>query len=318
MDYPTEPGRTAGSPPLLRVFILAALFLAVIASAVRACEAPADDASADQAQAETQATPKKPPPKPEFADLERQVFELVNADRKANKKKVFYEYDEALADVARAHSADMLKNSFFAHESPRTGNVGDRLFAARVRVMSCAENIAMNASIKEAETRLMDSVAHRKNILHDKFTRCGIGIVRASGGLYYITQVFAAPPPEVDVEKIGTEMLDRLNKARAADGRAPLGSDAVLSRVAAQRAAAVAEMGKVDAVDIGALAEAAGLPHARLATAYVCTWNPEELVGAEELINANGGRIGFGFAVNTKHKKLGYGIIWAVVIFADK
>gem|GEM_PF-1141343 len=300
------------------MLLFATLFLAGIASVAHACEAPANDASADRTPVETPAAKTEPPPKPEFAGLERRMFELVNADRSANKKKVLYEYDEALADVARAHSADMLGKSFFAHESPTTGNVGDRLFAARVRVMSCAENIAMNASIRDAETRLMQSARHRANILHDKFTRCGVGIVRASNGLYYVTQVFAAPPPEVDIEKIGAAMLKRLNKARAADGRAPFESDAVLCRVATGRASAVAEAGKVEAVNVGTLAKAAGFPHAWLATAYVSTWNPKELAGAEELVKARGGRIGFGFAVNTKHKEIGYGIIWAVVVFTNK
>ena len=249
-------------------------------------------------------------------DLEKQMFEMVNADRKENGRGP-YVYDETLAAVARSHSEDMMKNGFFDHKSPTTGLVADRLFAAKVRAMSCGENIAMSPTLGQAETGLMNSLGHRANILHNEYTRVGIGIVRASNGVLYVTQVFANPAPATDLKTAGAELLGKLNEARVAAKKAAFAENAALSGQAAALAAQAARDGAAGAVDPAAVARAAGMAGKRLGVAMIATWTPNDLAGAEALLAPAKGQIGFGFAENTEHKELGYGIVWVVVIFAE-
>lgn len=253
---------------------------------------------------------------PPFAELEKQMFDLINKERE-NHQKPPYEYDEALAAVARAHSADMLENQFLDHESPRTGRVGRRIAAAKIRVMACGENIAMNRSIEEAHANLMKSPGHRLNILRDIFTHCGVGIVRASNGLCYITEVFATPAPKVDLTTAVPDLLEMLNKARIAKGMPPFQVSPALNRIAAQHAIQVARAGKEVPADLSGQALDAGVKHRRLATACLKTWNPEELTRAAPLLQARMGRVGLGLAENTTHEELGLGILWAVVVFTE-
>ncbi|MFW6158445.1 MAG: hypothetical protein ACOC8E_03720, partial [Planctomycetota bacterium] len=59
-----------------------------------------------------------------------------------------------------------------------------------------------------------------------------------------------------------------------------------------------------------------GLSFRWLSMARLMTWDPQELAAAKLLLRAPVCHVGFGFARNTKHEHLGYGIIWAVVILA--
>jgi hypothetical protein len=250
--------------------------------------------------------------------LEQKMFELLNTDRKEHQKAPL-KYDDSLADVARAHSRDMLDNDYFAHAAPRTGHkVADRLWKARVRVIGCGENIAMNRSIKKAQAKLMKSPGHRRNILSEIFTHCGIGIVRASNGTYYITQVFAAPAPEVDLETLAADLLKKVNKRRVDKGKLPLKLNRQLCRIAGRQAAATALAGKRLKVDPAVLAKAAGLKYRRLSMASQALWDPIGLARAGFFLRPKVGRVGLGFAPNNTDKKRGYGIIWTVVILTHE
>jgi uncharacterized protein YkwD len=164
----------------------------------------------------------------------------------------------------------------------------------------------------------MKSPGHRANILSDEYTHCGIGLARAANGIFYATQVFAAPAPPVHFKTLGTTVIEKLNNARTAQGKLPFAVHPVLTRLAAQQAAATARAGKLVAVDLAELARAAGLDGKRLGMACVATWKPEELAKADALLAPKAGRIGLGLARNTEHRALGYGIIWSIVIFADE
>ena len=115
------------------------------------------------------------------ADGERRMLELINRDRAAQGLRPL-EMDPELRTVARAHSTEMFRLSYFAHESPRTGGPEDRLGAADVSYMVAGENLAYQPSVEVAHRELMKSPSHRRNILSPLFRRVGIGAVR--GGLY--------------------------------------------------------------------------------------------------------------------------------------
>ena len=97
-----------------------------------------------------------------IADLEKEVFNLVNEERsKAGASPL--EWSDELADVARAHSADMAENDYFSS--------------------STAEAV-MN--------QWMNSEGHRKNILNPDLRKLGVGLAFNSDSEYgyYWTQCF--------------------------------------------------------------------------------------------------------------------------------
>jgi uncharacterized protein YkwD len=122
---------------------------------------------------------------------ERQMVDLVNSTR--NKFELTrLTWNEAVANVARIHSEDMLVHDFFGHESPRTGTPFDRLRAARIRYVMAAENLAYNQSDAiEAHHGLMNSLGHRVNILTPGFKEVGVGVKGDEVNKYY-TQKFIA------------------------------------------------------------------------------------------------------------------------------
>ena len=107
--------------------------------------------------------------------------------------------DDRLAEVARAHSANMADNRFFDHLNPQGQNHQQRLDARYPGlVRGSGENIArypvVVGSDQDFARRLVDgwlnSPGHRANILRPSFTRIGVGIAQ-TGNYVLATQVFA-------------------------------------------------------------------------------------------------------------------------------
>lgn len=120
--------------------------------------------------------------------LEQQMAVLLNADRAAAGLPPL-KVDARVADVARAHSADMGRAGYFSHVSPTTGDPQQRLARGGVAWSAYAENIAYNSSVAAAQKSLMRSTGHRTNILNPQYDTLGIGIVPA-GRQLLVTQVF--------------------------------------------------------------------------------------------------------------------------------
>ena len=101
--------------------------------------------------------------------------------------------DPQLRQLAAAHSEEMLKLGYFAHESPVNGSPTDRANAVGINYTVFGENIAYAPTIDVAERGLMRSPSHRANILSPEFTRVGIGVIVTSFGTRMVTQDFAGP-----------------------------------------------------------------------------------------------------------------------------
>lgn len=125
----------------------------------------------------------------ELLAQDRSRFGLVTLNR-----------DPRLDAVARAHSMEMAAFGYFGHVSPNTGSVVDRLVSIDYDVGFAAENIAMGASLAEAQEGLMRSPGHRATVLSPDATHFGMGVARDDrddvGQVYILTQVFASPSPE--------------------------------------------------------------------------------------------------------------------------
>jgi uncharacterized protein YkwD len=104
------------------------------------------------------------------------------------------ERDPRLDAIARLHSSDMATSDYFAHVSPSTGSVADRLVAAGYQATFAAENIALGSRLTEAQESLMKSPGHRASILNPHATHFGVGVAfrhEEYGTVHLLTQVFA-------------------------------------------------------------------------------------------------------------------------------
>lgn len=133
------------------------------------------------------------PGEPSPALVEFDSYALVNSARAANGVQPPLELREAIARVARDHSARMRDEGFFGHEDGQGRTVVERLTEAGIPFAEAGENLAMTVGIADpaawAHDQLMASSEHRPNILNPGYELVGVGVAR-DGDRYWITQVF--------------------------------------------------------------------------------------------------------------------------------
>jgi uncharacterized protein YkwD len=112
---------------------------------------------------------------------EQEMFTFVNQQRVANGVPPLT-LDSKLTTVARAHSQDMWNQEYFAHVDPSGKDPFDRMEAAGIFALIAGENIALAPSLTAADTGLMNSPLHKKNILDPQYHKIGIGVI--DGGIY--------------------------------------------------------------------------------------------------------------------------------------
>ncbi len=112
---------------------------------------------------------------------ERKMLQLINRDRAREGLQPLV-MDAELVQVARAHSEEMFRLSYFSHESRRTGTPQDRLDCNNISYLVAGENLAYQPNVVTAHRELMNSPGHRKNIMSLLYKRVGIGVIK--GGLY--------------------------------------------------------------------------------------------------------------------------------------
>jgi uncharacterized protein YkwD len=139
--------------------------------------------------------------------LERQMWGLVNQDRlrpealaETGGQARPLKWNERLAEVARAHSLNMLKQQSFSHNDPDGTTFSVRIKRAGIPWQASGENIAIYDTVEGAESAFMNEPRfqsnHRGNILNASYTDVGIGVVQGPDRSLYITQDFIASPPE--------------------------------------------------------------------------------------------------------------------------
>jgi uncharacterized protein YkwD/uncharacterized membrane protein required for colicin V production len=121
-------------------------------------------------------------------DAAREIFDLVNRARiEAGLDPLAW--SDALATVGLGHAFEMYEEGYFAHRSPETGDVGDRLQAAGITYAIGGENLALAATVEDVHDGLMDSPGHRANIEGESYRRLGVAVVSGPLGLMTV-QVF--------------------------------------------------------------------------------------------------------------------------------
>jgi uncharacterized protein YkwD len=187
--------------------------------------------------------PKPVEATPEIAGLERAMHARLNRDR-AKKGLGPLAFDPELAAVARAHAEDMRVNRFFAHESPQTGTLEDRLDRAGYLASVARENLGEGPDVDRTEDALLHSPKHYENIMARDVTHVGIGIVK--GGVeapenLLVTQVFAAPVASADPAQAVAAVAQKIQEARRAAGLGALKRDPKLDELARQHVGEVTD-----------------------------------------------------------------------------
>lgn len=122
--------------------------------------------------------------------MEKEVLALVNSVRAENGLNAL-SWAEDVANVARAHSSDMINRSFFSHTNPDGLSSFDRLRNSGISYGTAAENIAYGQrSASEVMNSWMNSSGHRANILNKNVTEIGVGAIKNKNGTIYWTQMF--------------------------------------------------------------------------------------------------------------------------------
>lgn len=162
------------------------------------------------------------------------MFEQVNETRRLNRLPLF-QYDDTLADIARSHSLDMREDDFFAHESPNTGTLEDRLRISRYNFTTARENLAYDVDIPDAHKHLMESPGHRANLLSNDVTHIGIGVVQQSRVGYqdaiFVTEVFATPYSPMSASQADAAITQSFRTRRGELGHEELARDPVLDEI---------------------------------------------------------------------------------------
>jgi uncharacterized protein YkwD len=126
------------------------------------------------------------------ASQEARVVKLVNAAR-AKAGCAPLKVNAKLTKAARAHSADMAKRHYFAHNTPGGTTPWTRIAQAGYPKASLAENIAAGQPTADAVVKdWLNSPPHRQNILDCRLRSVGTGLVTGGTYRYYWTQDFGS------------------------------------------------------------------------------------------------------------------------------
>lgn len=99
-------------------------------------------------------------------------------------------WSPTLNELAKSHSKDMFESDFFDHESPRFGNIEERLAAAGITGLPAEELISANyMDAPAAMEAWLHSQEERELLLNDSFSSYGTGAYRT-----HFTQIFTGSP----------------------------------------------------------------------------------------------------------------------------
>lgn len=166
---------------------------------------------------------------------EEQLFNLLNQERvRAGLQRL--QWNQDLADAARAHSDLLAKHKTLSHQFRREPELQQRAGKAGARFDSVAENVAYAPTVADLHDGLMHSPPHRANILNPEYNAVGIAIVERDGKLY-ATQDFARVMAGLSEDKFRQAVAAAFQKARAAHNKPPIAvrSDPRLREAACSR-----------------------------------------------------------------------------------
>jgi hypothetical protein len=179
---------------------------------------------------------RMPDADPSISELEHGLFSMLNRDRGRRGLPPLL-LDSSLTRIARDHSGKMAARGILGHDLPPSGDLNARLSRAGYLVRTARENVARAGSIDQAETALLKSPGHLRNIVAADVSHVGVGIARGAAsreGDLYITQIFADPATPPQPAQLRSAQLARIEEARRNSGLRPLRVDPLFDKVAAR------------------------------------------------------------------------------------
>ncbi len=117
------------------------------------------------------------------------ILELINKAR-TDKGLSKLTINPALNNVAQTKTDDMVKNSYFAHNSPSYGSPFEMMQNLGIKYKTAGENIAGNPSLENAVKSWLNSDTHKQNILSNAYNYIGIGVTKSNTYGYVISAMF--------------------------------------------------------------------------------------------------------------------------------
>ena len=135
----------------------------------------------------------QPQPQVSLNDYEAAVLYLINTIRSENGLGALTA-NQALNDVARSRSTDLLNRNYFSHYTPEGKTIFNFLKENGIGYSNAGENLAhsMPAGIGSPDAFMnawMDSPSHKANILRGAYSQIGISVVD-NGDRKVLTTVF--------------------------------------------------------------------------------------------------------------------------------
>jgi hypothetical protein len=227
------------------------------------------------------------------SSLERELLTLTNQQRISNGLEALIP-DDALRSIARDHSNGMARQGFISHEQP-SGDLKTRMDRAGYRYEMARENVASAGTLALAQSMLIGSAPHKRNILAKDVTRVGIGIVRYEEPYdrhLYITEIFAGPSEEYQPALVQNLALNRINEMRSRSGVASIQADPLLERLASRSLSSIEvplkreDLRRMLAASAGELRSSGRLELSRLEAAVQLVHNLKNL-GIPEQVQEN-------------------------------
>lgn len=151
---------------------------------------------------------------------QKQLLDLVNRER-AKAGLSTLQWDDHLADAARAHTRIMAERGELSHQFRGEPPLPQRAGAAGARFNSVAENVAYAGDVSALHRGLMQSPHHRANILSADSNAIGIAFAEKDGELY-VTEDFARLLPSYSTEQFSQQVVAAFNQVRQNKGLPPM------------------------------------------------------------------------------------------------
>lgn len=251
------------------------------------------------------------------AEAEARLFASVNRDRAAARLAPL-RWDARLADVARAHSAEMQRTHVVAHISPTTGSAADRVRAAQIRTAVVLENVARAYGVEEAHDGLMNSPGHRTNLMSSVATDVGIGVVFgdavAGRREVFVTQVFTRVPPVIRPAIAAATVGSKLAAVRPR-----LGQTLRLANLAQRLAESLAAGSSRETAyaSIKSQIDGLGRLYHRVGSVITATEDLDNLDVKGLLGDISADELGVGVGQGP-HPDIGDNAIWVVILYATR
>jgi uncharacterized protein YkwD len=249
-------------------------------------------------------------------EAEQRLLALVNRDRVAAGLSTLV-WDDAVAEVARAHSREMRSTGVVAHISPATGTAADRVRVAGIKTAAVLENVARAYGVGEAHIGLMNSPGHRANLMSSVATHIGVGVELgedvAGRRELFVTQVFIRIPPKIDQATSSAAIHAKVDSVR------PLPTDPILEQTAQQVAEKLAAGVPREKAWVDAKKTLEGLArrYRRIGSVQTAVADLDAITGDALVGEYHPDLVGVGTAQGP-HPDIGEGAIWIVLLLGEK